>query len=165
MKNADEILAFFTLALATGMRKSEILEITASEVFDGESGLSIVKRDTKNGTPRTIYLSAKAEDAIKKLMHGKAGAQRLFSLAPTMICNGWRTARDNARCPDLRLHDLRHEAISRMADAGMSIGALSSMSGHKTSQMLMRYVNASEADIRAKLALAASRKKDAVIYC
>ncbi|MFS8368604.1 tyrosine-type recombinase/integrase [Acetobacter oryzifermentans] len=87
--------------------------------------------------------------------HGKTYGNKLFSICSTTVDNLWKTARKRAGCPDLRIHDLRHEAISRLADAGLSLGALASMSGHKTSQMLLRYINAKESDIREKLALIA----------
>ncbi|MBS1035549.1 site-specific integrase [Gluconobacter cerinus] len=151
-----EMLAFFEIALATGMRKSEILKATKSEVIEGRMGWSIRKPKTKNGTSRTIHLSERAKESVMLLLAENSHKTRLgylFTVSSTTIDNTWRTARERAGCPDLRMHDLRHEAISRLADAGLSIGALSSMSGHKTSQMLLRYVNAKESDIREKLAL------------
>jgi len=35
----------------------------------------------------------------------------------------------------IRFHDLRHEAISRMFDSGMSAPEVASISGHKTTSM------------------------------
>ena len=52
---------------------------------------------------------------------------------------------------DFRFHDVRHEALSRMADMNMTLGELQAQSGHRTAQMLMRYVNARPKDILAKL--------------
>ncbi|BCI67434.1 integrase [Acetobacter aceti] len=153
-----EMSCFFEISLATGMRKSEILNATADEVKQGRMGWSIKKSDTKNGTSRTVHLSERATESVLKLInvnHGKTYNNRLFSICSTTVDNLWKTARRRAGCPDLRIHDLRHEAISRLADAGLSLGALASMSGHKTSQMLLRYINAKESDIREKLALIA----------
>lgn len=153
-----EMSCFFEISLATGMRKGEILQATADEVIEGRMGWSIKKNNTKNGTSRTVHLSEKATDAVLKLInvnHGKTYGNRLFSICSTTVDNLWKTARKRAGCNDLRIHDLRHEAISRLADAGLSLGALASMSGHKTSQMLLRYINAKESDIREKLALIA----------
>lgn len=153
-----EMSCFFEIALATGMRKSEILQATVDEVVNSKMGFSIKKSNTKNGTSRTVHLSQRATDAVLKLINvnnGKTYNNRLFSICSTTVDNLWKTARKRAGCPDLRIHDLRHEAISRLADAGLSLGALASMSGHKTSQMLLRYINAKESDIREKLALIA----------
>ena len=40
---------------------------------------------------------------------------------------------------DLRFHDLRHEAISRMVERGLSVMEVASISGHKSVTMLARY--------------------------
>ncbi|MDG6095269.1 site-specific integrase [Acetobacter sp. AN02] len=148
-----QMLCFFEIALATGMRKSEILKATRDEILEGRQGWSIKKTETKNHTTRVVHLSDKATNAVMRLMNENPLRNTLFTISSTTVDNLWKTARRRAGCDDLRIHDLRHEAISRLADAGLSIGALASMSGHKTSQMLLRYVNAKESDIREKLAL------------
>ena len=51
----------------------------------------------------------------------------------------------------VRFHDLRHEALSRMAGMGLTIGELQAQSGHTTAQILLRYVNARAGDIAKKL--------------
>ena len=51
----------------------------------------------------------------------------------------------------VRFHDLRHEALSRMADMGLTISELQAQSGHATAQILLRYVNARAGDIARKL--------------
>jgi integrase len=40
---------------------------------------------------------------------------------------------------DLHLHDLRHEAISRFIERGLTIPEAASISGHKAQSMLLRY--------------------------
>ena len=42
---------------------------------------------------------------------------------------------------DLRFHDLRHEAISRMFERGMQVEQVRLVSGHSTLDQLSRYVN------------------------
>ena len=46
------------------------------------------------------------------------------------------------RCHSARnfLHDLRHEAISRMFEKGLNVPEVASISGHKTVSQLFRYV-------------------------
>lgn len=148
---ANQMIPFIIISLSTGMRRGEILETTVSEIRDGQFGYSIAKPDTKNGHPRLIHLSENASACVIELMRNKRPDERLFTMSENDISNDWKKARSMAGCKDLRLHDIRHEALSRLADVGLSIGALSSMSGHRTAQTLLRYVNASEADIREKL--------------
>jgi len=52
---------------------------------------------------------------------------------------------------DLRFHDFRHEALSRLSDAGLNVIELSHISGHKTLAMLKRYTHPSHEAIFFKL--------------
>ena len=51
----------------------------------------------------------------------------------------------------VRFHDLRHEAISRMFDTGMTVPQVASISGHRTVSMLFRYAHSDFAVLRKKL--------------
>ena len=115
------------LALETCMRQSEIVSLTWSEI----SGSVIEKKDSKNGEARTIPLTQKAKAAL-----GDRGIGRLF---PTFPRKAWELALKKAGLEDFRFHDLRHEAISRLTEAGLNPLEVSAISGHKNMAMLRRY--------------------------
>jgi len=48
---------------------------------------------------------------------------------------------------NLRFHDLRHEAVSRLVEAGLSDQEVSAISGHKSMQMLKRYTHLRAEDL------------------
>jgi integrase len=146
-----EMLAFVGLAIETAMRRSEILDLRAQEVRSTRMGRVIERAKSKNGAARRVVLSDRATAAVDALREGKSGDAKLFTLGPDKVSYRWDRARALAGCPDLRLHDIRHEAMSNMADKGLSVGALAAQGGYKTMQTLLRYVNASERDIREKL--------------
>jgi integrase len=53
----------------------------------------------------------------------------------------------------LRLHDARHDAITRWAETGqLSVHELLMVSGHRDTKTLSRYVNLKASDLAAKLA-------------
>ena len=52
---------------------------------------------------------------------------------------------------DLRFHDLRHEAASRLFEKGLNPMEVASMTGHKSMQMLKRYTHVEAAKVAAKL--------------
>lgn len=62
---------------------------------------------------------------------------------PTQPMNTWRTAWRNlskaAGLEGLRFHDLRHHAITKLAEAGVPDQTLMSMAGHVSRQMLEHY--------------------------
>ncbi len=52
---------------------------------------------------------------------------------------------------DFRFHDLRHEAVSRFVEAGLSDQEVSAISGHKSMQRLKRYTHLCAEDLVQKL--------------
>jgi integrase len=42
---------------------------------------------------------------------------------------------------DLRLHDLRHEAVSRFFEYGLTVPEVALISGHRDPRMLIRYTH------------------------
>jgi site-specific recombinase XerD len=53
---------------------------------------------------------------------------------------------------NLRFHDLRHEAVSRLFEKGLNTFEVGSISGHKTLSMLQRYTHLRSEELVAKLA-------------
>ena len=56
-----------------------------------------------------------------------------------------------ARVSGLRFHDLRHEAVSRLVEAGLNDQEVVAISGHKSMQMLKRYTHLRAEDLVEKL--------------
>jgi integrase len=52
---------------------------------------------------------------------------------------------------DLRFHDLRHEAVSRLFEKGFNPMEVSTISGHKTLQMLKRYTHLRAEDLAKRM--------------
>jgi integrase len=57
------------------------------------------------------------------------------------IRHGWNRLVKRAGIQDLRFHDLRHEAVSRLFEAGLSVPEVALISGHKDYRMLARYTH------------------------
>lgn len=152
--DAAAMKAFAMLALDTAMRKSEILDIRVGQVKATKDGTYIERPDSKNGQARKVVLSVRAIKVVNELIQAldkPSPAAKLFKLDSDKVNYRWRRARKKAGIVGLRLHDLRHEGISRMAAANMTIGELASQSGHKDVQVLLGYVNAKVSDIAKKL--------------
>jgi hypothetical protein len=54
---------------------------------------------------------------------------------------GVRHACKELKIRDLRFHDLRHEATSRLFEAGLTIEQVALVTGHKDWKMLRQYTN------------------------
>lgn len=59
---------------------------------------------------------------------------------------------EQAACEDLRFHDLRHEATSRLFErTQLSETQIMKINGHKSQRMTMRYANLRGSDLAAGL--------------
>lgn len=134
-----------TLAFETGMRRSEILAIHRRDNDSQRRLLKIPK--TKNGHPRTIPLSNKAQTVILSI----PGDGYLFSVPIPSLRQSWVRLLSRAGITNFRFHDLRHEAISRLFEMGLSIPEVALISGHRDTRMLMRYTHLKPESIVIKL--------------
>ncbi|MHB1895019.1 MAG: site-specific integrase [Candidatus Dormibacteria bacterium] len=94
---------------------------------------------TKNGDARTVLLSSRAVATLEALPRTLGG--RVFGTTYEGIHQSYVRACRRAGIKGLTFHDLLHEAISRLAEHGLSIQELQTISGHKTMQMLVRYTS------------------------
>ncbi|MCZ2172975.1 MAG: site-specific integrase [Burkholderiales bacterium] len=134
------------LALETAMRRGELLVLRWEDI-DLRQRVAHLS-DTKNGTSRDVPLSTAAVAVLKKLPRQISG--RVFPITPTVITEGFERACERAEIEDLRFHDLRHEATSRLAEK-LAMHELMKVTGHKDPRMLARYYHPRAADLAKKL--------------
>ena len=77
---------------------------------------------------------------------GKDGKRRPYNFNKV-----WIDIKRSVGCADFRFHDLRHEAVSRFLEAGLSDQEVSAISGHKSMQMLKRYTHLRAEDLVGRL--------------
>lgn len=61
---------------------------------------------------------------------------------------------------DLHFHDLRHDGVSRMFEAGMGLPEVALVSGHKTWAMLARYTKLDPVNLHKRFAISPSASPD-----
>ena len=133
-------------ALATAMRRSEILSLEWSNIDLG-NGIATLP-NTKNGKHRRVPLSPSALETLKQLPHK---ADQAFKTTDYAIRQGWDRLVRRAGIENLKFHDLRHEAISLLFEHGLNLPEVSLISGHRDPRMLFRYTHLRADDIRDKL--------------
>jgi integrase len=125
------------LAIETGMRSSEIVNLRWEQI---DLAPHVIRLGlTKNGDPRTVPLSERAEAAIRALPQQASGRLTTFYDARG-LWKAFALARKRAGITGLRPHDLRHEAASQLAPK-MEAVTLAKVLGWKTLQMAMKYYN------------------------
>ena len=146
--NSTQSLALKTalrLYIETGMRRSELANLTWQQVK-----YPLIKlEDTKNGERRDVPLSTKAIALLQALPHRIDGL--VFGVRPDSITRAFVRARKRCGLEHIRLHDARHEAISRMSKKLPNVIELAAMSGHKDLQMLKRYYHTDPLELAKKL--------------
>jgi integrase len=143
---ASHIRAMVTMALHTGMRRGEILNLTWQDI-DLDSG-SITIRDSKNGQPRHIPMDSTVRDLLSGYIP-TSGSSHVFSCASggrrSTVQRAFRNARIRAGMPDLHFHDLRHTFASHWVMSGGDLYVLKDILGHKSIVMTQRYAHLSPA--------------------
>ncbi|WMT46591.1 MAG: site-specific integrase [Acidithiobacillus caldus] len=155
------LLPVVRFAIETAMRAGEMLETKGTA--DPETGerpiqtpgllwkhVDLKKRTatlpmTKNGTARVVPLSSAAVEILRGLPRPLDG--RVFGTTYEAIHLSFTRACKRAGIEDLRFHDLRHEATSRLFEKGLNPMQVAAITGHKTLQMLKRYTHLRAEDL------------------
>jgi integrase len=149
VKNANIwLLPLTKFALETAMRRSELLDLRWEHI-------NIQKRTahiplTKNGTSRTVPLSHAAIEILSSLPRNLNG--QVFSVTHFTLSAAIERARTKAKLDDFHFHDLRHMAITRLAEKLPNLIELSAVSGHKSLAMLKRYYHPNAELLAQKIA-------------
>lgn len=156
-----------TLAVETSMRLGELLDLQWNHIRLQDQTAHLPM--TKNGTSRTVALSTAAVTALTELglkrpdgrvfgWSSKFSLEKAWSRCRTQARNIYHAACiSEDRQPDptflenLRFHDLRHEAASRLFEHGLGIMEVASMTGHKSLAMLKRYTHVDASRLARKL--------------
>jgi len=152
------------LLCETAMRRSELLNLDWSQV--DLSARVIHLPETKNGHSRDVPLSRRAVELLAS-RHNRTG--RVFSIKPDSVTQAFGRARERARenhirrclaegktpkpkfLDDVRLHDGRHEATSRLSEKGFNVVEIMSVTGHRDPRMAKRYTHPDSADLAKRL--------------
>jgi integrase len=138
------------LIALTGCRKSEICNLTWSEVDFAQGFLRLSK--SKVG-PRAVPLG---DEAIALLVSLKEAADNEW-VFPSRRGTGpivglqkvWNSLRIQAALPGLRIHDLRHSFASEAINAGASLFLTGSVLGHRQAATTQRYAHLQSSPVRA----------------
>ena len=135
----------FRFAVETAMRAGEIVGLT-NKTVDRDTRVATLPK-TKNGTARKVPLSTAALGLLDELPETDGP---LFDLNSQQIDAMFRKARDKSGIENLRFHDSRHEAITRLAKK-VDVLSLARMVGHKDVKMLMIYYNETAEELAQRL--------------
>ena len=145
-ETARDAAAAIMLLIVTGARKSEILNATWDNVDLPGKRLTVPL--SKNGRTRTIYLSAAAV-AVLNGQAAKAKEGALFVFPGREPDRGledlrgpWKRVKAAAGlAADLRIHDMRHNFASQLANNGIPLNEIAELLGHSSLSTTRHYAH------------------------
>ncbi|ODR96660.1 shufflon-specific DNA recombinase [Methyloceanibacter superfactus] len=140
------IVPIILFAVATGMRRGEILNVRWDHI--DREGRSLLIPHTKNGHSRTLPLMRETTEVLDTLSEM---GDWVFPMSGNAFRLAWDRLRARAGLADLHFHDLRHEAISRFFERGLTVPEVALISGHRDPRMLFRYAHPMRCKIIEKL--------------
>jgi len=159
LKNCSEPLyTIVTVALNTGMRKSEILNLKWSELDCNHRLIYLM--ETKSGNSREVPMNNIVFSALLKVRKNPKG--------PYIFCDkygqpfqdvktSFHTALKKTEIENFTFHDLRHTFASQLVMMGADLKTVQELLGHKTFQMTLRYAHLSPSHKKAAVDRFASR--------
>jgi integrase len=140
------------LALNTAMRSQEIKTLRWSQVDLVRRSLTVGKSKTEGGSGRLIPLNQSAVAMLVKWASRTPEANAEHFIFPACenhkidatrpiasFRTAWRNATKKAGLPGLRFHDLRHTAITKLAESMTSEQTIMAIAGHVSRRMLEHY--------------------------
>jgi integrase len=146
---APHLKLAITLALCTGLRKSEILAIKWKNI-DFQNRLIIIEK-TKSGRMLEIPMNEIVLDLLAGLeRQGEFVFHNEDSSAGHLldIKRSFNTARKKAKLPEFRFHDLRHCAGTYMIMGGAPLVTVSRILGHASARTTERYLHPTDENKR-----------------
>lgn len=140
---------FVQLAIHLPRRREELLTMRWSD-FTGDT---VKLRDTKHPSitrDEVVPVPAQARAIIERQPRFE-GEDRIMPYKPASVSAAFQRAVRDVGMADMRLHDLRHEGISRLFEAGLGIQEVSLISGHVSWNALRRYTHLTPQKVLEKL--------------
>lgn len=139
------------ILIDTGMRTGELTKLTVYDVQREQGVHGIVYlNETKNGTSRSIPLTARAREAIEYLIKTSKSHERLIPEYDKWITKSWERIRKHLKLtddPNFVPHILRHTCCTRLVQRGAPLKKVQLWMGHKSIQTTMKYTHLCPQDL------------------
>jgi len=158
--HTESLKLMFDMALETAMRMREMYTLSHDQVDLQRRTIFLEK--TKNGHKRQVPISKPLAKLLQKYKGNFNGNlfpwwdgsldEKVLDQTTAKLSRQYARIFDAAKCTDLRFHDLRHEATSRIYErTTLSDLEVMSITGHRSMTMLKRYANLRASTLATKL--------------
>jgi integrase len=140
----DDMMWFL---IGSAMRISEACSVQWDDLNEADRTVLIRNRKhptEKLGNDQVVPLLGDTWNIVQRQPRS---APRVFPYNSRTVGTYWRRACKALEISDLRLHDLRHEGVSRLFEQGYQIQEVAMVSGHRDWQQLKRYTQLRPSDL------------------
>jgi len=150
VKSRAHIRPLVIAALDTGLRRGELLKLKWLDVDLLGGVIRLRATTTKTEQPRTVGMTARLRAELVRLWECSPGdAKGLVFGIKFSFKKGWASARREAGLTNLRFHDLRHCATSRLVETkALHTQEAMKITGHTQASTFARYVNPADETAR-----------------
>lgn len=134
-------------AIETGLRRGEIRSLRWSSVDLAGRRVTVESQNSKTLKSRLVPLSNRAFETLAQLWQNSSRRQDSLVFGESDFKKAFNHAVAAAELNDLHFHDLRHTAITRWLESGISPALAMKASGHSQMKTFLRYVNQSNDSI------------------
>ena len=142
----------FDLAIETALRQGMLFALRWEWVNLERRVITVpasFRRHGNKGVPPVLPLSRKAVAVLVGLPRSASGV--VLDTSQNSVSCIWKRTVKALGILNLRWHDLRHEAASRLFEKGLHPLEVASITGHKSLSMLRRYTHLQPEDLVAKI--------------
>ncbi len=148
--STDRDLALVDLAIHTGLRRSELANLTVGDIDIIRQLLAV--RQGKGSKDRVIPLSGKMCSKLDAYIKGKEKSENLFALTPATISGKIRTFARKAGVK-IHTHSLRDYFATSLSEKGATIREIQSLLGHANLTHTERYTLHTDKHLRKAVEL------------
>ena len=129
-------------AVDTAMRRGELLKLRWKDVNFEDRTITIIASNSKTLKAREVGMTDRICNEMNRLWkHSPKDKNELVFGITDNFKKSFSSACKDAQIEQLRFHDLRHTAITRMIQAGLAPMEIMKISGHTQMNTFARYVN------------------------
>jgi len=146
--NSPHLRAFLSLALNTGLRKSEILGLSWRDIYlEGESPCIVIeKQGRKNKKQLTVPINQNVLEVLNEMKKTANGSPYVFYNPDTEthlkdVRTSFKTACEKAGIRNLRIHDLRRTFATTLNNKGAQTLTISELLGHSNLNVTRNYIS------------------------
>jgi len=144
---SDYLTPLVLLALNTGLRRGELLNLCWRDVDTGKKFVTVLGEGAKTGQTRYVPLNSEIVDVLTRWRPSDADPDSFLftdanAASPLLEARAaWTRLIAKAGVSSFRFHDLRHTFASKLVMAGVDLNTVRELLGHRDIAMTLRYAH------------------------